>query len=112
MDGKRSNSVGVRKSNKARNSPRKNGRLAAFTPGGGEGEADWSSCDSDWLRTVVLAITSMGGAITFGLSRDMGAYSVTLMLDGDRKTLWFGSGSDMTDEMKTIAGQLELEGED
>ncbi len=82
-------------------------RLAAFASGSGSGGADWGGCDPERLQTVVVKITELGGAITFGLSRDAGAHSLTLMLDGSRQTLWFNGGADLNIELEGVADTLD-----
>lgn len=82
-------------------------RLDAFKAGRSDAEASWDGCDCKWLQAMVVSITSLGGAVTIGLSRDMGAYSVTLLLDGQRETLWFNGSADLDDELKTIVGNLD-----
>lgn len=87
-------------------------RLEAFGKGGNDFTADWSNCDPQWLQTVVAAITSIGGAVTIGLSRDRGAHMMTLLLDDEKEVLWFNGDADLTNEMKEIAGKLENLGYD
>ncbi len=82
-------------------------RLDAFGGAGDGAFADWSGCDCGRLQAVVLGITSLGGAVTFGLSRDMGAYMITLLLDGQKETLWFNGNADLDDELLTVIGKLE-----
>lgn len=82
-------------------------RLDAFRKAVGSSEATWDSCDPKWLQAVVVSITTLGGAVTFGLSRDGGAHSVTLMLDGERETMWYNGDADLDDALKTILGSLE-----
>lgn len=93
---------------KTRGSTRNVDRLSAFASGGGTGSADWGGCDSARLQTVVVGITSMGGAITLGLSRDLGAHSLTLLLDGNRKTLWFNGDADLDEELDGVAEVLQI----
>lgn len=81
-------------------------RLAAFAERAGGGSADWGGCDERKLAAVIIAITAMGGAVTFGLSRDLGAHSLTLMLDGKRSTLWFNGDADLTLELDGVAQTL------
>lgn len=81
-------------------------RLQAFAERKGSGGADWGGCDPKWMQAVVLAITGLGGAITFGLSRDEGAHSLTLLLDGDRQTLWFNGDADLDDELEGVCAML------
>lgn len=80
------------------------GRLKALLAGKGgqSGKADWSSADPRWIAGVVHAITRVGGAVSFGYSRDGGAYSLSIMLDGDRETLWFNGGCDIDDELEGV----------
>lgn len=82
-------------------------RLAAFASGEATGAGDWGACDPRWLQAVVVAITGLGGAITFGLSRDGGAHSLTLLLDGDRQTLWFNGSADLDEELEKVYQTLE-----
>lgn len=94
------------KNSSARGSVRNTDRLAAFSSGGGEGSADWGACDPARLQAVVVGITSLGGAVTFGLSRDLGAHSCTLLLDGNRTTLWFNGGADLDAELEKVSDTL------
>jgi len=91
----------------SRGSVRNKDRLADFANRGKKGEADWGSCDPKWLQTVLCGITALGGAVTFGLSRDEGAYSLTLLLDGSRETLWFNGDVTLDDELSEVAAQLD-----
>lgn len=69
----------------------------------GEGRrADWGSVDPGAIASTVEAVTGRGGAISFGTSRDGGAYSVTLFLDGERETLWFNGDADVEGELENI----------
>lgn len=95
------------KGKKVRGTVRNPDRLQAFAKGSGAGDAEWDTCDCKWIQAVVVGITAMGGAVTFGLSRDMGAYSVTLLLDGSRQTLWFNGGADLDEELATVVATLE-----
>jgi len=83
------------------------GRLAAFGSGTVSGKADWGACDPRWLQAVLVSITTMGGAVTFGRSRDGGAMSLTLLLDGDRQTLWFNGDADLDAELEKVWQTLE-----
>lgn len=89
-----------------RGSVRNDRRLAAIAIRRTATKADWGGCDGDRLQAVVHGITSLGGAVTFGTSRDGGAYSVHLMLEGEHQTLWFNGDSDLDDEMQAIIETL------
>lgn len=82
-------------------------RLAAFAGRSGGSSADWGACDPGWIQAVVVGITRLGGAVTFGTSRDGGAHSLTLLLDGERQTLWFNGGADLDTELETVYQTLE-----
>lgn len=96
-----------KKSSKKRGSTRNQDRLEAFATRGPTGGADWGDCDPKWIQAVVEGITGMGGAVTFGMSRDMGAHSLTLMLDGRRKPLWFNGDADLNVELEAVAETLD-----
>ena len=82
------------------------GRLDAFSRGSSGASGDWGGCDPGKVQGVIVAITELGGAVTFGLSRDGGAHSVTLMLDGERQSLWFNGDADLNAELDGILGTL------
>jgi hypothetical protein len=94
------------KTKKSRGSVRNLDRLQAFASGGKTGDADWGACDSTLIQAVVVGITSLGGAATFGLSRDLGAHSLTLLLDGSRQTLWFNGGADLDGELQAVIATI------
>ncbi len=82
-------------------------RLEGFGEVSASNGADWGSCSPEKLLAVVVLITSLGGAMTIGLSRDRGAHSLTLLLDGNHKTLWFNGDAVLDDELDMIVGTLE-----
>lgn len=94
------------KTKSSRGSVKNSDRLQAFVSGGKTGHADWAACDAQRIHDVVVGITALGGAVTFGLSRDMGSHSVTLMLDGKRQTLWFNGGADLDEELQSVIDTL------
>jgi len=94
-------------SKKSRGSVRNDDRLEAFSRANTSSGADWGACDPKWVQAVVVNITRLGGAVTFGMSRDMGAHSLTLMLDGTRKALWFNGDAELSEELETVAATLD-----
>lgn len=92
---------------KKRGSVNNASRLQGLKGAGQARGADWGACDPKWLAAVVVACTVLGGAVTFGTSRDGGAYSLTLMLDGDRAPLWFNGDADLDLEMEKVFAYLE-----
>lgn len=92
---------------KSRGSVDNAGRLAAFAGRSKGGDADWGNCDAKSIAAVVVAITGLGGAVTFAMSRDQGAYSLTLLLDSERQTLWFNGDAVLEDELEAVIAVLE-----
>lgn len=98
---------GVEKITK-RGSVNNRARLDSFATHKGKGSADWGACDPVLFHAVVVEITGMGGAITFGLSRDLGAHFLTLLLDKEKETLWFNGDADLSRELQDVLGKLEV----
>ena len=98
---------GKKRGSRKRGSTNNKRRLDAFTKGTDGTDASWSDCDAKLLQSVVVGITSLGGAVTYGLSRDNGAHSLTLMLDAHRETFWYNRDADLDDALKTVIGTLE-----
>ncbi len=92
---------------KSRGTVRNPDRLEAFARSGPAGGADWGDCDPDRLQGVLVGITRLGGAVTFGLSRDKGAHSLTLMLDDNRQTLWFNGDANLNEELDAVLHTLK-----
>lgn len=92
---------------RSRGSANNSRRLASFASARGSGEADWGGCSPGRIQAVVVGITRLGGAATFGTSRDGGAYSLTLFLDGDREQLWFNGDADLDEELLHVIATLD-----
>lgn len=97
--------IGAGKKSK-RGSVRNSDRLSAFGNAKRGGGADWGGCDPARLQAVVIGITSLGGAVTFGMSRDKGAHSLTLLLDDSRTTLWLNGSADLDEELQAVVDEL------
>lgn len=82
-------------------------RLAAFGNRGSGAGADWGGCDGRKIQGVITKITELGGAVTFGLSRDKGAHSLTLLLDADRETLWFNGNAELDEALDGVMATLD-----
>lgn len=91
---------------KAQRGSTDNGKRLATLLGGGSGTgkqgADWGNADPRWIVAVITAVCRLGGAASFGLSRDGGAYSLTILLDGDRQTLWYNGSADLDVELEKV----------
>jgi len=97
-----------REKKKKRGSVKNASRLEAFGKAVSVSGADWDTCDKKLISAVVILITQLGGACTFGLSRDKGAHMLTLLLDDTRKTLWFNGDAVLSDELKLVIERLKV----
>lgn len=62
----------------------------------GSGEpVSWERVSSDILAGLIIAVTSQGGAVRFGLSRDGTALAVGILGDGPPYTEWFRPTDDI-----------------
>lgn len=100
------NDKGTKKKGK-RGSVRNADRLDVFARSSPTSGADWGGCDPKWIQAVITSITELGGAVTFGMSRDRGAHSVSLLLDDKRTTLWFNGDANLDEELEGVAATLE-----
>lgn len=85
------------------------GRLSALlgARNGAARKADWGGCDPRWIAAVIIAVTNAGGAVTFSVSRDGGAHGLTIMLDGERASLWFNGDADLDAELEQVFHTFE-----
>lgn len=67
----------------------------------------WDEVDPRFMQWVVVAASKLGGATTFGQSRDGAALQVAIMLDGDRKSFWIAPGEDIAEKLTALAERLE-----
>lgn len=83
-------------------------RLAGLTGGKDKtATADWGACDPRWLQAIAVAITRLGGAVTYSVSRDGGAYGLRLFLDDQSTPLWFNGDADLDVELEKVLAYLE-----
>jgi len=81
-------------------------RLAQLTGKTQGGTASWERARPEWLAAIVILVSSAGGAVRFGLSRDKGSYSVGLYLGQENETLWFNGSADLDDELGALYQKL------
>lgn len=67
----------------------------------------WDECNPEVVCAVVLAVTRLSGAVLFGRSRDGGALSLTVMLDDERKTVWFANEDTLDAELIEVITYFE-----
>lgn len=85
-----------------------NGRLGkALGTAGTSSEMAWDEVDPRYIAWIIINATRVGGAATFGRSRDGGALMVTILLDGDRVTRWIAPHDDCEQALQKIAEQLD-----
>lgn len=66
---------------------------------------DWSAIKPETLHELILAVTSQGGAVRFGLSRDGTALAVGILGDGDPYTEWFRPSDDIEANLLEMAAR-------
>jgi len=47
---------------------------------------DWANADPQRIVALIQAVTAQNGLCSFGYTRDAGAYTLTVILDGERYT--------------------------
>jgi len=72
---------------------------------GSQQKADWTSIDGGTLQAVIAAVTSNGGAIRFGYTRDGGGYAVGILGDGDPYTEYLRPSDDVTGYLEEIISE-------
>lgn len=64
--------------------------------------ADWASANPDLLRRAVEIASVAGGAVRFGYTRDLGAYSIGIYGDGDPYTVTRSPSEDIDITLQDI----------
>ena len=75
------------------------GNRANSNPGA-TGIADWANADPRVICDLVAKVTSRGGAVRFGYTRDGGAYAVGFYYGQDSKTVYCRPGEDLDQFLK------------
>lgn len=76
--------------------------------GGSRGSAaDWASADADLLKRAIEVASAAGGAVRFGYTRDLGAYSVGIYGDGDPYTVTRSPGENIDNTLQDIIDLFE-----
>jgi hypothetical protein len=100
---------GLKKRDNKRGETNNAARLAGLGKANDKGgvRVDWGDAHPDNLSAVVLGVTRLGGLVSFGLSRDKGAYSLTIMLDGERAQMWFNGDAEIDTELEKVVAYLD-----
>lgn len=48
--------------------------------------AEWGNVDAERILALIAAVTSQGGLCSFGYTRDGGAFTITVIIEGDKQT--------------------------
>lgn len=92
----------AKRGRKRRGSVDNEGRLRNLFRSQHGGQADWANASPQMVLALICLVTARGGALSFGTSRDGGAYSLTIMMGGERETLWFNGGADLDAELENV----------
>lgn len=97
-----------KKKGKGRGAANVGARLAGLGSGSGKiTSADWNEADPQFVLGIIVETTRLGGMVSFSLTRDGGAWVVTVLLDGDRRPVYVSSGSDdLNAELEKIVHYL------
>lgn len=98
--------MGTDKREKQSNSKRK-GFLNGNNSNATTASWDWNDIDPGRLHGLVNLVTSRGGAIRFGYSRDGNAGSIGVYYGEDRDTVYLRPGTDGEDALKLIESTFE-----
>lgn len=71
------------------------------TTTGNTGTADWGSVTPEVISSLVGMVTSRGGAVRFGYTRDGGAYALGLYYGNDSKTYYCRPNEDVIEFLRT-----------
>jgi len=63
---------------------------------------DWGEADPVLVAAVVVSVTRHGGLASFGYTRDGGAGSLTVFLDGERSTEYFKPSEDTDSKLAEV----------
>ncbi len=72
-----------------------------------EHEADWSSVDASAIRNLIVSINAIGGAIRFGRTRDGGAYSMGLHINGEHTNRYVAITEDINVKLLAITAEID-----
>jgi len=67
------------------------------------GKANWALVDPAVLQYTILAVSSHGGALRIGYSRDGGAYSIGIYGDGEPYTEYVRPSEDINSYLQRLA---------
>ncbi len=71
-------------------------RRASRRKNRGDGEvADWSGVDGDAISHLINVIASLGGTVTFGYTRDGGAYYINYYIGGEQDKVYIRPSEDI-----------------
>lgn len=75
------------------------------------GKLNWDEALPANLAACIVAAVAVGGAVSFSRSRDAGALSLTIFLDGNKKTLWYNQDAALDDELEVVITFLKSLGD-
>ena len=70
------------------------------------GKADWALANPEKILDVIQIISSKGGAIRFGYTRDGGAYAIGLYMGGQGDTVYVRPSEDIDRYLSDLAEDL------
>lgn len=85
------------------------GRLSATFGGGDKGQSmvHWGEVDPSGIVALTSTVSALGGAVTFGGSRDQSALQISVFLDGEKVVRWCDNSSAAEDALSELWEALE-----
>lgn len=62
----------------------------------------WSEADPAGIVALTQVVSALGGAVTFGGSRDQGALQIAIFLDGEKVVRWCDSPDAANDALAEL----------
>lgn len=84
--------------------------LTAFEQADVTNTVSWADIEATGVMEIAAQITDMGGAIILGRTRDGGAYSITLILNDDKRRFYASSPLEMAATLQRIQQGLDKAG--
>ena len=70
-------------------------RIARRKNRGNNDSADWSEVNGDVIRDLIAVVTGLKGTVTFGYTRDGGAYYINYYVEGESDKIYIRPTEDI-----------------
>lgn len=81
-------------------------KLRSKNRGSGD-TADYAALPADVMLALIAAVTGLGISITFGYTRDGGAYYLSLYHEGESDRIYIRPNEDPEDQLRALVSEFE-----